>query len=446
MGAVLNRLDLRGRADLRSLLPRPGAGRDDPVESVREIIADVRERGDEALRELTARFDGVQLDDLRVAPEEISAARGAVDSSVLASLETAHEAIRRFHESQRRGPHDHELNGVRVRSVPTPVGRAGLYVPGGRAAYPSTVLMTATPAKVAGVAGIALCVPPMPNRSDPSGSDRGRSPSEGGVATVTLAAAAVAGVEEVYAVGGAQAIAAMAYGTESIAPVDVIAGPGNAYVAVAKREVAGVVGVPSAFAGPSEIVVLADDSTPPELAAADLLVQAEHGPSGLAWLVTWSEDLADAVDREVRNQLADAPRRADIEATLESGGWIALVDGPGPAMEVANFIAPEHLQLMCIDPESLVPEVRNAGAVFCGPWAPASIGDYVAGPSHVLPTYGSARYSGALTVDDFVKQVHVVSLERSGFEQVAPVVEALALAEGLDAHARSVEIRREVLG
>ncbi len=412
------------------------------MEVVRGIIEEVRERGDEALRELTARLDGVQLDELRVAPEAISAARDAVAPDVLASLETAYEAIYSFHQTQRRSPHDHELNGVRVRSLPVPVERAGLYVPGGRAAYPSTVLMTAAPATVAGVGSIALCVPPTPAASAGPSS----APGGGGVSAVTLAAAAVAGLDEVYAVGGAQAIAAMAYGTESIAPVDVIAGPGNAYVAVAKREVAGVVGVPSAFAGPSEIVVVADGTTPPELAAADLLVQAEHGPSGLAWLITWSEEAAEAIEGELRRQAADAPRRDDIEATLADGGWIALVDGPAQALEVTNLIAPEHLQLMCDEPEALVPAVRNAGAVFCGPWAPASIGDYVAGPSHVLPTYGSARYSGALTVDDFVKQVHVISLEREGFERVAPVVESLAAAEGLDAHARSVQIRREVLG
>ena len=259
---------------------------------------------------------------------------------------------------------------------------------------------------------------------------------------MTLAAAAIAGVDEVYAVGGAQAIAAMAYGTESIRPVDVIAGPGNIYVALAKRAVADVVGIPSAFAGPSEIVVIADDTTPPTWAAIDVIVQAEHGPDGLAWLITWSPEAADAIDAEIERLVAAAPRRADIERNFSERGHLALVDGPEAAVAVANLVAPEHLQLMSADPEALVPLVRHAGAVFCGPLAPASIGDYLAGPSHVLPTYGSARYASALTVDDFQKQVHVIDVDREGFDRVAPHVQVLAEAEGFDAHAESIRSRR----
>jgi histidinol dehydrogenase len=291
--------------------------------------------------------------------------------------------------------------------------------------------MTAVPARVAGVGELALCVPPD--------RDTGR------VAWSTLAAAALAGVDEVHAVGGAQAIAALAYGTETIRPVDVVAGPGNVYVAVAKREVAGRVGVPSAFAGPSEVVVIADDTTPADLAAIDVIVQAEHGPDGLAWLITWSEAAADAIDDAVARLVAEAPRRAEITSTLAGGGWLALVDSPERAVEVANRVAPEHLQLMNADPEALVPLVRHAGAVFCGPLAPASLGDYVAGPSHVLPTFGSARYGSALTVDDFQKQVHVISVDDEGFAAAAPVVETIATAEGLAAHARSIALRRERL-
>ena len=261
-----------------------------------------------------------------------------------------------------------------------PVARAGLYVPGGRASYPSTVLMTAIPARVAGVAELALCVPP----------DR-----DGAVPPATLAAAALAGVDEVYRVGGAQAIAALAYGTETIRATDVIVGPGNVYVALAKREVAGVVGIES-YAGPSEVVVVADATAPPELAAVDLLAQAEHGPGGSAVLITWLEPVADAVADAVEKLLADAPRRAEIEATLSSGGRIVLVDGPDAALAAANAIAPEHLELMTADPEALLGSVRNAGAVFLGPWAPAVVGDYVAGVNHVLPTARTARYaSGA---------------------------------------------------
>jgi histidinol dehydrogenase len=288
--------------------------------------------------------------------------------------------------------------------------------------------MTAVVAKVAGVPEVVLCVPPGPD---------GRVPAP------TLAAAALAGVEEVYRIGGAQAIAAMAYGTETVRPVDVVVGPGNVYVAVAKREVAGegLVGVPSAFAGPSEVVVVADGAAPPAFAAIDILVQAEHGPDGLAWLVTWDPPTLDAVRDAVGRLLDDAPRRHDIASTLEAGGHAVLVDGPEQAMEVVNVIAPEHLELITADPEALVPLVRHAGAVFLGPRSPASLGDYVAGPSHVLPTFGSARFAGALTVDDFVKHVHVVEADEKAFARLAPHVAAIADAEGLAAHAESVRLR-----
>ncbi len=265
----------------------------------------------------------------------------------------------------------------------------------------------------------------------------------GKVPQATLAAAAIAGVDEVYAFGGAQAVAAMAYGTDTIRSVDVIVGPGNIYVAIAKRELAGegLVGIPSAFAGPSEVVVIADETTPVESAAIDVIVQAEHGPHGLAWLITWSEAAAEAISGAIDRLVARAPRRGDIEATLAEGGYVVLVDGPAQAMEVSNAIAPEHLELMCAEPDRLVPLVRHAGAVFCGPWAPASVGDYIAGPSHVLPTFGSARFGQALTVADFTKQVHVITLDEAALGKVAPDVAVLAEAEGLAAHAASVRIR-----
>ncbi|OWY63237.1 histidinol dehydrogenase, partial [cyanobacterium TDX16] len=257
--------------------------------------------------------------------------------------------------------------------------------------------------------------------------------------------AAVAGVDAVHPVGGAQAIAALAYGTESIPAVDVIVGPGNVYVAVAKQEVAGDVGVAAAFAGPSEIVVVADASVDPSFAAVDVVVQAEHGPGGLAWLITTDEQVAKAVTTELEHLVEAAPRRADIEATLDGGGYAVVVDDLASAMVVANRIAPEHLQLMVEDPAALVPLVRHAGAVFVGPLAPASLGDYVAGPSHVLPTAGTARFAGALTVADFQKPLHVVAVSEAGFLAAAPHVAALALAEGLDEHARSVTLRRAAL-
>jgi histidinol dehydrogenase len=426
-GPMLKRLDLRGRAgDPLDSLPRPAAASDLPVAAVKAIIAEVRERGDAALIELTERFDGVRLDSVRVPQADIDAALGAVPGELREALEVAKANITAYHETQRHAQVRHERDGIVVTELVVPVDRAGLYVPGGRANYPSTVLMTSVPARVAGVAELALCVPPGP---------------DGRVPMATLAAAGLAGVDEVYSVGGAQAIAAMAYGTESLRAVDVIVGPGNIYVSLAQREVAGAVGVPSAFAGPSEVVVIADDTTPVDFAAIDVVVQAEHGPDGLAWLVTWSEATADAVSAAVARLVEESPRRSDISATLSEGGYAVLVDGPEQAMAVANAIAPEHLELMCAEPEALLGLVRRAGAVFVGPYAPASVGDYLAGPNHVLPTYGSARFASALRVDDFVKQIHVVSLDGPTLSKLAPHVAAIAEAEGLAAHAASVRIR-----
>ncbi len=426
---VLNRLDLTGvdPAVIADHLPRPVLDGDEPVDVVRSIITAVRERGDDALREFADRFDGGAPDVFRVTPAEIHAAWERTPAELRSALELAADSVEAFHETQRSEPHRHEHLGMVIDGVQQPVRRAGCYVPGGRAAYPSTVLMTAVPARVAGVAELCLCVPP--------GSD-------GCIADVTLAAAKVAGVDEVYAVGGAQAIAAMAYGTTSIPAVDVIAGPGNVFVAIAKREVAGDVGVAAAFAGPSEIVVLADASAPVAFAAIDVVVQAEHGPGGLAWLVTWDAEVADAVTAEVARITEASPRRDDIEATLAEGGFAVVVDDPQAAMVVANAIAPEHLQLMVTEPAVLVDLVRNAGAVFCGPLSPASVGDYVAGPSHVLPTNGTARFAGALTVADFCKDIHVITLDQRAIDNVADAVATIAEAEGLVAHAESVRMRR----
>ena len=424
---MLTRLDLRGDGGpVASRLPRPKPAPAGPVEAVRAIIAAVRERGDEALRELTERFDGTEPGCLTVAPDEIAEAVARTPAEVRDALAAAAANVEAYHRHQLLDDVLHERGGVTVREVHRPVRRAGCYVPGGRAAYPSTLIMTAVPARVAGVAEIAVCAPPGP---------------DGHIADVTLAAAAAAGVTEVHPVGGAQAVAALAYGTESIAAVDVIAGPGNVYVALAQREVAGVVGIPAAFAGPSEVVVVADATSDATFAAADVILQAEHGPDGLAWLVTWDEATADAVEAEVSRLAALADRRTEIEATLRNSGYSVLCSSADQALEVANEIAPEHLELMVADPEALVPQVRNAGAVFCGPWAPASIGDYAAGPNHVLPTDGTARFAGALGVRDFLKSMHIVSTDRAGLRSLAPHVIALAEAEGLTAHAESVRLR-----
>ena len=424
---MLARVDLRGTGDAGlDRLPRPADAGEAPLAAVQAIVADVRSRGDAALRELTERFDGAVIDEVAVSSDTIAAALGDLDREVREALEMAAVGIEDFHRHQVAEEQAYERDGIVIRGLHRPVDRAGCYVPGGRARYPSTVLMTAIPARVAGVEEVVLCVPP---------DEDGRVPA------VTLAAAAIAGVDEVYRVGGAQAVAAMAYGTESVRAVDVVVGPGNVFVALAKREVSGVVGVPSAFTGPSEVVVVADETAPVELAAVDVIVQAEHGPGGLAWLVTWSEPTADAVAAEIAEQVAASPRRREIESTFAGGGYIVLVDGPEQAMAVANAIAPEHLQLITAEPEALVAMVRHAGAVFCGAWSPASVGDYMAGPSHVLPTAGTARFSGALTVRDFQKGLHVITLDQTALERVAPYVATLADAEGLAAQADSVQRR-----
>jgi histidinol dehydrogenase len=400
------------------------------IAAVRDIIDEVRRDGDDALRRMARRFDEAELDDLRVAPGEIDGALEGLDPAVRDALEIAAGRIEDFHRTQCEAGHSWSADGVTVESRQIPVDRAGLYVPGGRAAYPSTVLMTAIPARVAGVASLALCVPPGP---------------DGTVAPVTLAAAGIAGVTEVYAVGGAGAVAALAYGTATIGRVDLIAGPGNAYVAVAKQEVAGIVGVPSAFAGPSEVVVVADGSAPADLVAVDLIVQAEHGPDGMACLVTWEPEVASAVAAEVATLAAEAPRRAEIEATLASSGYAIVTDGPTQAADVVNRIAPEHLQLMVAAPDDLVPLIRHAGAIFCGENAPASLGDYLAGPSHVLPTGRTARFGSVLGVTDFCRRIHVISAGTGAMAQLGPAVETLAMAEGLPAHAASIRRRLDRL-
>lgn len=427
---MLTRLDFRGlsQEEIAKRLPRPEVAGDEPTGAVRQILADVKASGDAALYEYTKRFDGLVLSQLRVAEEEIDRAWANTSPALQEALIEAARRIRAFHETQRTAPHRHVDAGITVEAQVRPVDRVGLYVPGGRASYPSTVLMTAIPAQVAGVEEIALCVPA--NRDT------------GAVAEITLAAAKVCGLSEIYAVGGAQAIAALAYGTESVRKVDVIAGPGNVYVAIAKQQVANEVGIAAAFAGPSEVVVVADDSTPVEFAAIDVILQAEHGPDGLAWLITWSSQAAEAIDAAITRLVSVAPRQADISATLRKGGFLALVDNAEAAISLANQIAPEHLELMCSSPESLVPQVKHAGAVFLGPLSPASIGDYLAGPSHVLPTNGSARFSSALTVADFTKDVHVITVQDEGFDAVGAHLVALASAEGLEAHAESVRIRQ----
>jgi len=427
-------LDLRGtRPPFEAALPRPVPPGIDVHDAVASILGQVRVEGDAAVIRCTATFDKVDVSSgLRVDPAAVEAARAGAAPALRQALEVAFGRILTYHAHEGSPPGDLAEGGLTVRYLTRAVERAGLYAPGGRARYPSTVLMCAAPARVAGVSSIALCVPPGP---------------DGRIDDATLCAAAVAGVDEVYRIGGAQAIAAMAYGTASVPAVDVIAGPGNAYVAEAKRQVAGVVGVASAFAGPSEIVVVAGPGTPAPFAAVDLVVQAEHGPDGMAWLVCWDPALAAEISEEVDRIVAASSRRADLESTLTTAGVACLVDGPDEAVAVANVVAPEHLQLMV--PEelglSMLPAVHNAGAVFIGDWSPASVGDYIAGPNHVLPTNRTARFASALRADDFRKHLHAVRVTPEALRALGPHVITLAETEGLPAHADSVRRRLAAL-
>ena len=415
-------------ADFTALLNQAREPTETVDRAVATIVADVRERGDIALIEYTSKFDRLTLtpDRLRIGAAEIESAAASVSPDAIGALDVAARRIEAFHQAQL--PADLKLTddaGMTLGMRWTPLDSVGLYVPGGKAAYPSSVLMNAMPARVAGVRRIAMCVPTPDGVLNP----------------LVLAAARRAGVSEIYRVGGAQAVAALAYGTESVTPVDRIVGPGNAYVAEAKRQVSGGVGVASALAGPSEVVVIAGPDTPSELAAIDLVVQAEHGPDGLAWLITWSEELIDRVDAAVDRIVAASPRRSDLEATLGSGGYAVLVDGPKRACAVSNVVAPEHLEILTDDAASLLSHIDSAGAVFLGTNAPASIGDYLAGPTHVLPTNRTARFASALRVDDFRKHIHAVSLTDEAVRALGPHVETLAETEGLPAHAQSVRLR-----
>lgn len=395
--------------------------------AVAEIIADVRARGDQALCDYTARFDRVDLPPgrLRVTPDEVEAACALVPAGLLAALDLAATRIEAFHRAQL--PVDmqmHDDAGVTMGLRWTPLDAAGLYVPGGKAAYPSSVLMNAVPARVAGVGRIAMCVP-----------------APGGVLKpLVLAAARRAGVSEIFRVGGAQAVAAMAFGTASIAPVDRIVGPGNAYVAEAKRQVFGRVGI-DGVAGPSEVVVLADGAQDPGLVAVDLLAQAEHDEAAQSILITDDRRFADAVADAVERELASLPRAAIARASWEAHGAIILVRDWDEAAGLVDRLAPEHLQIMVPEPAALFDRIRHAGAAFLGGFAPEALGDYIAGPNHVLPTGRTARFASGLSVFDFLKRTTWIEAGRAALEAIGPSAVLLAGAEGLSAHARSLALR-----
>jgi histidinol dehydrogenase len=394
---------------------------------VRGIVADIREKGDAALIALTSRFDGLDLtpDTIRITADDVDAAFRATAPETLAALTLAHARITSHH--QRQMPKDEvytDAIGVELGSRWTAVESVGLYVPGGAASYPSSVLMNAIPAKVAGVERIAMVVPAQKGTLNP----------------LVLAAARIAGVDEIYRVGGAQAVAALAYGTATIRPVAKIVGPGNAYVAAAKRQVFGTVGI-DMIAGPSEVLVIADGSNDPSWIAADLLAQAEHDAAAQSILITDDADFAEAVEASVISQLERLPRRDTAAASWRDFGAIILVDDLAAAPPLADRIAAEHLEVAVDDPEALFARIRNAGAVFLGRHTPEVIGDYVGGSNHVLPTARSARFSSGLSVLDFVKRTSTLKLGPEQLRALGPSAIELARVEGLDAHGRSVAIR-----
>ena len=395
-------------------------------ERVEAILTAVRDRGDAAIADFTERFDGFRPEPMAVSPETLEQAWTSLPTNLRDALELAHRRITDFHQRQRpadlavTGPHGEQL-GRRWR----PVERAGLYVPGGRAAYPSTVLMNAVPARVAGVKDVVIC--------SPAGRD-------GAVNPVVLAAAHLAGVKTVFRLGGAQAVAAMAYGSESVPKVDVISGPGNLYVTLAKQAVYGQVAIDS-LAGPSEVLVIADHSAKPDQVAADLLAQAEHDPLAAAVLITTDPALADGINAAVAEQLADHPRQEICEAALRDWGLVVVCDDLESCARLSDSFAPEHLELLVERPEPLADRIQNAGAIFLGPWSPEAVGDYLAGPNHTLPTCGAARFSGALSVETFMRHTSLIGFNRAALEATGSAVQELATSEGLHSHAESVRRR-----
>lgn len=399
-------------------------------EAVREIVAQVKQQGDAALLKYTEQFDRVHLTagQLRVTEEELAAAYQQVEPSFVEAIAAAAANIRAFHSRQKRNSWmDLQPDGSLLGQIVRPLKRVGVYVPGGKAAYPSSVLMNVIPAQVAGVPEIVMVTPPSTGGTE-------------GIDPYILVAAAEAGVSEIYRVGGAQAIAALAYGTESMAPVDKICGPGNIYVALAKREVYGVVDIDS-IAGPSEIAVLADDSADPAYVAADLLSQAEHDEMASAILVTPSPAFAEACRAEVQRQLGELPRRGIAEASVRDYGAIILVDSVVEGIDVINRLAPEHFELIVEEPMAYLGLIENAGAIFLGPYSSEPVGDYFAGPNHIIPTNGTARFSSPVDVDDFIKKSSLIYYSKEALLSNGATIMELARREGLEGHARAIEIR-----
>lgn len=424
-------VDLRGgSADPRDVLPRAGTDDGAAREVARDVLAAVAAEGDEAVRELTARFDGVALGELEVSAARRSAALRGLDADLRAALEQAAERVRRFHESARPAPWEREEGGARMGQWFRPVARAGCYVPGGKAPLPSTVVMTVVPARVAGVDEVVVCTPPTGGDGWPD-------------ATI-LAATALLDVDRVFRIGGAQAIAAMAHGTASVPRCDKIVGPGNPWVTAAKQLVAadGRCGI-DLPAGPTEIAIVADDTADPRLLAADLVAQAEHDELACCLLITPEEGLVDRVEERLEEEVTATRHRARVEAALRDQGSVALVEDLDRAVAVAEVFAAEHLEVHTRDPQSVAERIRYSGTTFVGDATPVSLGDYAAGPSHTLPTGGAARFLGGLTTASFLVPVNWVAYDREALAGLADAVRVLAAAESLPAHARAVDVRLE---
>lgn len=419
-----------GEAFTNEHLKRQSAFNAKAFAAATDIVAAVREEGDAALRRYTSNFDGVDVEDFRVPQDAVDEAAARCDEKLAAALEKAAEQIRDFHERQKQQSwitvrEDGALTGAKV----TPLDSVGIYVPGGRALYPSTLLMNAIPASVAGVRRIAVATPPS---------------KDGSLDSAIFKACQLAGVTEIYSMGGAQAIAALAYGTESIPAVDKITGPGNAFVAAAKKIVSGDVGI-DMIAGPSEVCVVADETADPSLVAIDIMAQAEHDPLASCYLVTFSEAYADEVQRCIDGHLAESTRAEITSASLADQGLCVVCTTLDQALAAVNVIAPEHLELHIADPMNALGAVRNAGAIFLGGWTPEAVGDYVAGPNHTLPTGGTARFSSPLSVDEFVKKSSIIQYSPAALARDADAIIAIAKHEGLWAHARSVELRKNLI-
>lgn len=426
----MRRIELEAnQAFEESLLNRTSAFNADALVAATNIVEAVRERGDAALKEFTQRFDGVELESFRVSNAAIDEAIAKVDPTVAKALQKAANQIRDFHERQKQqGWFALREDGALVGAKVEPLDSVGVYVPGGRALYPSSVLMNAIPASVAGIKRIVCATPPT---------------KDGSLDPAIVEACRIAGVTEIYAIGGAQAIGALAYGTETIAPVDKITGPGNAFVAAAKKVVSGDVGI-DMIAGPSEVCVVADETALPELVAIDLMAQAEHDPLASCYLVTFSSEYADQVEAAINEHMKESTRAEITKASLDNQGLIIVCPSLPAALETVNVIAPEHLELHVSNAMELLGSIRHAGAIFMGEWTPEAVGDYVAGPNHTLPTGGTARFSSPLSVDEFIKKSSVIQYSAAALMRDASAIMTIADHEGLWAHAQSVRLRTKL--